>query len=99
MLSWAISAIRAWRLASYVEKVGELDSAGDIRTGLLRELRAWLSRTEKAAARIGLDPRSRTELSIDSVIAAREVAHLAERDRAEGERILEERIAELEDGD
>ncbi len=59
--------MRAWRLAAWVEKHGELDGKGKP-IPALAALREWLARAERARARLGLDPRSARDLAIGELI-------------------------------
>ncbi len=88
---YAIAQVRAWRLAAWVEKHGELDGKGKP-IPALAALREWLSRAEKARARLGLDPRSARDLAVSELIV-RDLA--AELQAASATR--ERRMAELHD--
>ena len=91
---YCIAQVRAWRFASGLEKHPE-DEANTERAS--RELHRWLSRAEKARARLGLDPMSRAALAVDEITARRNAGLLAREELEEGRRLREQAEARLAD--
>jgi len=85
-MDYAITLARAWRLESWLTRVGDLDSKGRVRPGV-ETVRKWLERAERARARLGLDPVSRASLRVDSVHAEREARALQRDELATGRRL------------
>jgi len=93
---YAIAQVRAWRLAAWVEKHGELDADGEATPAFIR-LTQWLDRAEKARGRLGLDPVSRAALAVDEITARRNAGAMAREELAEGRRLRERAEARLID--
>lgn len=85
----ALATVKVGRLASWLEKVGDLDDQGEPRKALT-ELRLWMDRAEKARARLGLDPTSRAALAVDETLARRQASALAREQVEEGRRLREQ---------
>jgi hypothetical protein len=86
---YAIAQIRAWRLASWLEKHGDFDARGRVRPAV-EQLRRWLERAEKARSRLGLDPVSRSALQLDQTALHERLRVLAYADLEEGRRLRED---------
>lgn len=91
---YCIAQIRAWRFAAYIEEHGEFAGRGAVRPAV-GQLRVWLERAEKARARLGLDPLSRSRLRLDTIRAVDVLGELEE-----GRRLREaaDRRTELANG-
>jgi hypothetical protein len=61
---YAVAQVQVWRLMAYLEKNSPFDARGRPRPAF-DLLRRWLDRTDRARARLGLDPASRMSLGVE----------------------------------
>jgi hypothetical protein len=85
----AVSQVKAWRLAAWLDEHGDFDSRNRPRPAL-ELLRRWLDRAERARGRLGLDPVSRAALNVDQSLVMARVREMEQRELEEGRRLREQ---------